>query len=423
MRELVGYPARYLLDGYYYTDLSTAIRSPALFIACIALVLAVVVMMRSQPEPTQNRVRPYLVAILLGMVTIFLPLTPFLVTGYYMPSRVLFIPSIGFAVVCGAVFGMVWTFGKAKWMRMGLAGLVVAASMVYVLANRTAQVQFAELWQKEDAVIQHVLQEYPAPESGTSFALLHFPRLTGAVPTFVNDFSFPGIIRWLYRNESITGKTSMSLSDFLGWDEYLDASQPRSWVASPDQKGIIYSNAREKAMSISHLLTMNETTLITGGYRQNLSGENENGQEPVSIAVVTPLTVSVDYTHGLGLELRDAMWLRDSDLFCVRITVQSPSESRRLRLLVHASYRNGSVVPYDRDLLERNAFQFSEGKFYADVLIDDASNLGRLDFQLTDSGRVLPIKIEDSSGQPSMAVLTRALSPGITVGIADSLVE
>jgi len=423
MRELVGYPARFLLDEYFYADVSTAFWSPALLIACMALVLVVVLMMRGPYGPAQPRMRPDMVVMLVGVAAIFLPLTPFLVTDYYMPARVFFIPSIGFALVCGSLFGLLWSVVRARWFHMGLAVLAAVASLVYVLTNRTVQVQYAELWQKEEAVIKHLLQEYPAPEPGTSFSLLHFPRMLGAVPTFADYFTFPGMIQWLYRNETITGKSDMSLSTFLDLDENLDASQPRLWTSSPKQNGIIYSVAMEKAMSLSRLLTINEASLVTGDYRRSLPGKDESVRDSASIAVVTPLAVSVGYTNALGLELQDALWLRYTDLLCVRVTGNAPSESKRLRLLVHASYDNGDVVPYDRDLIERNAFHFSEGKFYADVLIDSASSLRRLEFQMTDSGRVLPLTIDDSSGRTSMTVLIQALSPGITVGIVESLAE
>jgi hypothetical protein len=247
--------------------------------------------------------------------------------------------------------------------------------------------------------------------------------MLGAVPTFADYFTFPGMIQWLYRNETITGKSDMSLSTFLDLEEHLDASQPRLWTSSPKQIGIMYSAPMEKAMSISRLLTINESSLLTGDYKRSLPGEDESVRDPASIAVVTPLTVSVGYTNTLGLELQDALWLRDTDLLCVRVTGNAPSESKRLRLLVHASYHNGDVVPYDRDLIERNGFHFSEGRFYADVFIDSASSLRRLEFQMADSGRVLPLTIDDLSGRSSMTVLSQVLSPGLTVGIVELLAE
>ena len=176
-------------------------------------------------------------------------------------------------------------------------------------------------------------------------------------------------------------------------------------------------------MSLSRLLAIDEATLISGGYRKYVQGEGGISEDPVTIAIVTPLAISVGYANGLGLELRDAIWLRDMDLICVRVLVHAPPESRGLRLLVHASYGNGYVIPYDRNLRSPNAFHFSRGKYYADVLIDDASSLEHLEFQLINSGRVLPQTMDGPLAQLSMTVLTQALSPGIKVGIVEALSE
>lgn len=187
---LVVRPSARLRDPYYADLVKEELQRPLFWLASGAWVTALVVLgirgrcNRARRWSKRERIRWLGVGAMLCVAA----LAPLAAVDYGVPPRCLFVPGVGIALASA--------FAIAPYFHLPITKvLVAAAGLAGIAIIRIDAGQAASYWAAEKRVMD-IAREAAVTHPSQVF-LVGFPKSFGAVPSFANGFSLPGLVRWV----------------------------------------------------------------------------------------------------------------------------------------------------------------------------------------------------------------------------------
>ncbi len=357
-------------------------RQPILALSALIIVALITVALRACVHtPNARGLVPRQIGI--GLVIWIATLSPFVVLSYYLPSRALYLPSLGIwfmtaTLLCAACKASPWL----RW----LGGIGTSLLLIYfTIANLYAQQDFAQRWQdtRALAVGLHQLQD-KLPRQG-ELVLVNPVRSHGPAPDLHNRFAFDGLIRWLLPAHDLHGETLRDFSTLFDLPAQQDPADHWRLTARPGSVPLLRTAARLHAMNTLDLSRNAAPTAPAPGHGVR--------------GVMTVLDAGAEYASGFQIRLGRLIHLPIADLALLEVEINAPTDVKDLRLILHARQENGRTESLDSSVAKRFGFVRSKGGWRRFIPIAHYSEL---------RGLRMGISLRDQRLRPEATRATRA---------------
>lgn len=400
LTDLIGHTPRILIDPYFHSDLIEAGQSVVFMLAILTIAAAMVILYRhlnNAGKPAMHTEKRLLLLFSTGILIYLATLSPFMVLSYYIAARALYIPSLGIALMAGAVFAFLAIRAKHRWQNIVLAGSLAMLMVVFVLVNLFSQNDFSRQWSLEQDIIDYVSSIKEDIPENTELSIFNVPKTYGPSPGFVNRFGFNGIVNWIHPGKSLYGETQNDFSDVLRIPETIghtnnmkiQAAQER-WVLAWTPAGIM----RITGLNLSSAPN-NETTVAGKAHAEQSGLETTPGD---LYGVVSTPGQSAVYSDGTLVTIKTLIHLPQIDAALLQILVTGEEvNNEQLRLILHARNTDNLVQPYDMKVSLRNGFQPGASGYSKYFLVSDISSIKALHVSLTSKRDNLSLRSEQHS--------------------------
>jgi hypothetical protein len=104
---------------------------------------------------------------------------------------------------------------------------------------------------------------------------------------------------------------------------------------------------------------------------------------------VRPISGKITYGDTCTVTVKDAVLFARPDCAVLRIAIKAEKNISGSRLIVHADYKDGRMVSYDKYLRADSGFRKKEGVYRKDLFIQDLSRLRSVSVYLSDKSGAL----------------------------------
>ena len=193
---LIESPFRLLLDPYYRSEILSAGSHIAFFFSLLSLFLLGWYFIKFERTNLLSQ-KKSIIFLLSGLIFWFAALSPLMAINYYMPDRVLFIPLIGLSITMGAIAYLFDQYNH--FFRYIFVFVLITCGSAFSLVNIYTQNGFANKWQNEKALLEKLKVIDNTLKGNTTINLFNFPSDYGPSPNLDDDFTFNGMVNWLYQ--------------------------------------------------------------------------------------------------------------------------------------------------------------------------------------------------------------------------------
>ena len=361
-RYLLVEPFRPLLDPDYTQDVLGVVASPWFAAVLLLVGLAAWKLMKLPAEDvvSNRKIRQLLFVAGAGALVIMSGLLPMLAVKYYLPERAIAIPLVGFALTVAAGFLFLWHLAPARVWRGVLAVGLAVVLVAYTVADFWTQRAYAQYWHTQKILIEAVEADTATMAPRETIALFNFPRSYTGVPSLINDFSFPALVRWT-SGKDIVGNALGDLFDIL------QVSPESAGVLIPPAGVHLLWYATEGPEAISGLRpAVTEQPLPTtgGNHDDDRSASGMIGYRRYAVDIETR------YPNGARLQVAELYRIPSLDSAALRVHLSAPGVTRQ-RLTVHAVEQSSVPRLFDRWLDDKDA----DGEMNATVLVNGISEV------------------------------------------------
>lgn len=337
LEALVFAPLRLVFDPYYHGAAIDAALSWRFLGVTGAVTAAIALISRSPHRDSYALAESKSTAWKLVAATAFIavPVTPLILVNYYLPDRVFFFPALGFSVFISVLLVHWPLSARTPLRRIGGqvitgAGLLVCALGVLVHGNA-----FARYWEQQQVFVAAFEQSEILSSTPEHVYLINFPRTFEPVPSFINDFSFQGIVNWLAPTPVNTLQAHAVDDPLAGFSDVASgAGGQHSIVAKENSVNLFWIDGR-----LYHV----DRLILDGG------NAPRSTQARALHAEIYKLDAAISGNAGNMLATSALLRLPslDAGILKMRIRVTAPVV-RPVRLVIHVVGLNGVIVPHDR---------------------------------------------------------------------------
>ena len=386
LTDLVGHTPRILIDPYFHSELLEAGDSAAFMLATFTIAILMIVLFRrlnNEDGPARHADTKLLLLFATGALIYLATISPFMVLSYYIAIRALYIPSLGIALMAGAIFAFLAIRARHQWQNIILTGPLAMILVVFVLVNIFSQNDFSRQWLLEQDILDYVSSVKNDIPENTELSIFNVPKTYGPSPGFVNRFGFNGIVNWIVPGKGLYGETQKDFSDVFSIPdtaEHIDDLKiqpaPGKWVLVWTPRGVM----RVTGLRLYNAAN-NETTAARDTHAEQSGHKTASGD---LYGLVSTPGQSAVYSNGILVTVKTLINLPqiDAGLLQIQVTGQNVDDAQ-LRLVLHASNMDGRIQPYDTTVSLRNGFQPAAAGYYKYFLISDISSIKTLRVSLT----------------------------------------
>ena len=400
--EILGHAPRILLDPYYHSELSSAALSAGYIFSAFVIISSAAWFSRrlvGMPGKTPGSTRILVLLVVTGIIIWFSSLSPFMVLSYYVPARSLYIPSLGAALIAGAVFGYICIILQQRWQRAVMVSAFSFLLAVYVLINRYSEQDFALQWENEKLIIDYIDANKDQIPEGTELAIFNVPRTHGPTPGFVNRYAFNGMVNWIAPGRNLEGHTLKDFSDIFQIP--VDISQHNQYSVHPQENYWALLWTPDSVMRLGSIkLLRDQNALSTAASNVVTSSAESSGIQPVELSgIIRSVNRSAYYNGDISVHVTSMIIAPQIDSGLVQVSVKGPAlMQNKYRLILHARHPDGSSIPYDVTLSPDRGFQEGNTGFSKYFFIENFSCVDTLQISLTSQGvQVLKVSSLDNA--------------------------
>ena len=345
-------PFRLLFDPFFLSQVLDSLFS--FQFAIIILLIAWFCMQHIGTNFSKNG--GSILSLVAAMGIIIAPLTPLMLIKYYMPDRVFFYSAIGASLAIGVLAHISLKRLQLFFPRLAVLFIIGLIAGSWSLSQLIYSSQFQRYWEAEKKVIHAVSEHVKNFDSIEQIRLINFPRPFGPVPSFVNYYSFQGLVNW---EADKTGPSAVATMSFL--DGFTLTSR------EGDDAPILES----KAGVINLLWARDDIHPIK---RIELSGK-PSGPEAIR-GIRYPIENKQLKLPSIAVHAEDIIQIPSLDLGIVRLNIShNLTGSAKLHMAVHALNHAGKLTPYDQWITLENT---AKSASTISVIIKDIETLKEL---------------------------------------------
>ena len=399
LTDLLGHTPRILLDPYYRADLLAAGRSPAFMLAILTIASLSIVFYRrtvGTSSPAAKTEKQLFLLFTTGLLVYLATLSPFMILSYHIAARALYLPSLGIALMSGAVFAYLSLKTRYNWQNILLTGALSILLALFVLINLFSEKDFARQWRLEQDIINYISSVRDDLPDGTELSIFNVPKTYGPSPGFVNRFGFNGIVNWIIPGRNLYGETQNDFSDVFevpnnpgGIDGLTIYPAQGKWVLTWTPDGVV----RVKSLTLYNTTDDSNITV-----KKPVTTMKTHTTKPGELyGLVSLPNKSATYNDLFPVTASTLIQIPQINVGLLQIHIAEPgANDRKLRLILHARHMDGLVRPYDSPVSLRYGFHPASGGYSKYFFISDFSSVKALHISLTSKKENLTVRQEES---------------------------